>query len=93
MKTYKIIEILHSGRKGIRNTPVKDSKYNQMIGSIIECDLEYVEQFKPLKWWFKDHPFYEVWHTSEVLALLRDFENDLLYLETVNTIYVLKEII
>ena len=91
MKTYEILEILHSGRKGIRNTPVNNEKYGGIIGSVISLDIDLIEQFKCCNWYFMNHPFYDTWCTSEVLDLEQD-ERGAWYLETTNTIYVFKEV-
>ena len=48
---YKINEILHSGRKGIRNEPVNDFKYDGLVDSIVELKglnvIEDCKQFDP----------------------------------------------
>lgn len=92
MKIYIIREITHSGRKGLRGAPVEDEKYESMIGATIVCNLESAKQFKKLRWDFKNHPLYDYWNTSEVLALSYNYKTDLWELETVNTIYMLKEV-
>ena len=38
-KLYKIKSILHSGRKGERNTPREDGRYPLRIGRIVELDV------------------------------------------------------
>ena len=91
MKTYKIVEILHSGRKGQRYSPVTNPKYEYMVNSLIRLDFDFVKQYEPINWFFLNHPIYKYWNTSALLALSRD-EDEFWYLETVNTIYVLKEV-
>ena len=91
MKTYKIVEILHSGRKGRRYTVVTDNKYEHMVNSLIRLDIDFIKQYESVRWYFVDHPFHKYWNTSAVLALSRD-DDGLWYLETANTIYVLKEV-
>lgn len=40
MKQYRIKSILHSGRKGERNTPRTDGRYPLRIGRIVELDTK-----------------------------------------------------
>lgn len=91
---YRIVNILHSGRKGFRNSEVLDSKYQGMISSVIKLNeykhIEDVEQYKTLRWTFEDSESpYEWWETSAVIGLAVDWNNHF-RLETVNTIYVLE---
>ena len=86
---YKILDIVHSGRKGKRWEPVTDYKYDDLRGCILR--LGKIEQFKPVRATVYGHPYYETWLTSEVIGFDRDLNGDYL-LETVNTIYVLKEV-
>lgn len=92
MNKYIIKAITHNGRKGLRGTPVDAEKYESMIGATIVCNLEGAKQFRELRWDFENHPLYDYWNTSEVLALSYNYKTDLWELETVNTIYMLKEV-
>ena len=93
MKKYRIEKILHSGRKGIRFEPVIESKYDGLIGSIVEIeDLYSVEEFQTLHMIIKNHPQYDWWDTTEVLGLAYDSFKKEYFCETINTIYVFKEI-
>lgn len=91
-KKYEIIDILHSGRKDIRNTKRTDDKFDGMIGSIITIDR--VEAFKPLHFRFVDSTDSYRWTTTALIALYQDtrMDDDIYYFETVNTIYVLREL-
>ena len=40
MNYYRIKQILHSGRKGERNTPRIDGRYPMRIGRIVEFDVK-----------------------------------------------------
>lgn len=93
MQELKIKSIKHSGRKGLRGTPVADQKYEDMIGCTVFCDIKNAVQFHELRWNFDYHPRYDYWITSEVLALSYDEKNHIYELETANTIYELEEII
>ena len=59
MKKYKIVEILHSGRKGRRYTVVTDDKYDHMINREITLDIDKIKQYEPCRWNFVNHPFHE----------------------------------
>lgn len=93
---YKIIKIEHSGRRGIRGEPVTDGKYDGLVNSVFYLKgidtLEQCEQFSMLHMKFiETESFYDDWHTSEVLQIIRHFD-DLYEVETVNTIYYLMRI-
>ena len=92
---YKIVDILHSGRKGLRNTPVDEYKYDGMIGTIIKLDCNHIEDcenLKPVKWTFMSAKSpYTWWETSAVIGLSVDADTNF-RLETINTIYVLEAI-
>lgn len=95
MTKYKIIDVLHSGRKGIRGTPVEEHKYDQLVGSVIrmyDLEGESIKQFEPLRFNFVDHPLYEIWNTSELLQLAKDKKSGEYIIETVNTIYRLEKL-
>ena len=86
---YKIINIVHSGRKGPRWETVTDPKYDDMRGCILK--IGEIRQFKPINATIYGHPYYDTWRTSEVIGLSRDSDNNYI-LETVNTIYILEEV-
>lgn len=94
---YRIIDILHSGRLGIRDTRVDDEKYIGMIGSVIRLVgdlklLEDIKQFEQVMWHFvAGQSGYTWWITSEVIQLSRD-PDGLYTMETVNTIYILEQL-
>lgn len=89
---FKIIEIVHSGRKGTRYSPINNEKYYGLVDSIIEMKpLESLKSYEELKWNFVETKSgYEWWHTSVVICVSKH-ENDYL-VETVNTIYALQKI-
>ena len=92
---FRIVNILHSGRKGIRNTPVTDQKYNGMVNSIIKLrnnNIENIHQFDELRFDFVEtESEYDLWRSSCVIAISLGYDN-LYYVETINTIYVLEEV-
>lgn len=84
---YRIKGIYHSGRKGLRMSPVTEYKYDGLIGCQIEWDVNSLRQFQPTRFWYKNVLW---WDTSPVIQLTkRNF--DVYELETVNTIYILEE--
>ena len=87
IKPYKIIDIVHSGRKDIRGKRVTAEKYTDVIGSTILLDVDKIVQFKCINFLFKNHPEYDYWTTSEVLALKIDMD-DVVHIETANSIYI-----
>ena len=89
---YKVLEILHSGRKGIRQTPVDDPKYDGVVDSIIDMPLlESLNPFEELAWDFVETTSeYEWWHTSSILGIKK--YDDIYEIETVNTIYLLQRL-
>lgn len=91
-KKYKIIDIAHSGRKGERNTPVDDPKYDGLKDSVIESrDLEDMYQFETCHWNIvTTESSYKWWETTPMVALSK--VGDMYKLETVNTIYVLEDV-
>ena len=87
MRTYyRIVDIVHSGRKGIRGEQVTDAKYDGLIGCRATLDITEIERFKPVKIYLLDYNPW--WVTSEVLGLF--VSNDKVEIETVNTIYRLE---
>ena len=96
MKKYEIISITHSGRKGLRGTPVDEIRYDGLVGSIVVCkDLEGEAESiknKPFHFDFasRNEPYeYRFWDTTLVLGLYIN-KNWNYVLETVNTLYELK---
>ena len=90
MKQYTLTNIVHSGRKGVRGEPVTDVKYEYMIGKTVALDISTLKPYKLFTFWFKNHPFYRCWHTSEVVAAAESGDGKELKIETINTIYEFK---
>ena len=91
---FKIKQILHSGRKGVRNTEVDAIKFYGMKDAIIFADLNDVNEFQSFRWDFEHslhHPWYN-WETSPVIAMAQNEETGDYLIETINTIYVLEPI-
>ena len=87
---FRIKEILHSGRKGIRGEPVDDYKYDGLVGCYAEFDINDIRAYQGVHMVISGHSFYDWWHTSPVIQLTRRNFN-VYELETVNTIYILEE--
>jgi len=92
MKTsYIVTDILHSGRKGERNTPVDDIKYQGLIGYKVGFDVDEIERGEEFKMWVLNSPYYRDWYTSMVIAAWINEQDHILTIETENSLYVLKE--
>ena len=94
-KKYVITGIYHSGRKGIRDEPVDNPKYEEVVGSTIESyDVEKLHQFYNYCFRFiKTSAPHKTWVTSPVIGLAKAYTDVPEYrIETVNAIYVLREI-
>ena len=90
-KLYKLLDVVHSGRKGIRGTTVCDMKYEGLIGYTCSFDIDDIQQFKQMKFDVVDSQYYDWWKTSEVLEVGIN-EEGLIVVETANTIYKFLEI-
>ena len=89
---YKIKNITHSGRKGIRGEKYNGYKYSSLINTLINnFSINNVEQFKPIKWDLINNDMYEWWDTSEVIGLSLSPEKTYI-IETINAIYELESI-
>lgn len=92
---YKITNILHSGRKGVRDEPVADQKYNGLVGSVVVLiGMDIVEdckQFDKLSMIIisSDSNYY-YWDTSAVISIARGYCGEY-HVETLNAIYILEE--
>lgn len=89
---YRIVDIVHSGRKGIRGERVTDVKYDGLIGSRVGFDIKAIKHFESVRMYLLDYnPYsYRWWDTSEVIAL--NAYDGKIELETANTIYKFEEI-
>ena len=92
MAKYKIIDIVHSGRKGIRGTKVTQSKYENMIGCIAYIDIDNIELFQSVHMILKGHPEYDWWDTSVLISYEINWRINKISLETANSIYILEKI-
>ena len=91
-KKYKIITILHSGRKDTRFKKVDADKYDGLIGSTVICkDLNNIKQFECLQMKVLDSSFHKVWETTSVISLSENV-NHFICCETINSIYILCEL-
>jgi len=93
---YTITDILHSGRRGLRNMPSNDPKYNGIAGSVVTLrnvnKIEDYKQFDELQFNFVDTKSnYEIWNATPIVAIGMD-KSGRYVVETVNTIYHMKEV-
>lgn len=92
MSKYKIIDIVHSGRKGTRGTKVTQSKYENMVGCIAYIDIDNIKLFKSVHMILKGHPEYNLWDTSVLISCEVNWRINEISLETTNSIYILEKI-
>ena len=92
-KKYKILKILHNGRKGIRGNPVTDIKYDGLINADVYIEnLDDIVKFQCLHINIIGHSTYNWWDTTEVITMSYNPINRKYYIETINTIYILQEL-
>ena len=89
-KYFKLLDVVHNGRKGLRGSQMCDRKYEGLIGAHCKFDLDNIQQFKPLKFEVINSLYYDYWHTSEVLEVA--VINGVLEIETANSIYRFREL-
>ena len=91
---YRIINITHSGRKGLRGTPVEDFRHHGLLNCIVEFNFDSIEdlkQFECVPMTVYGNIACELWYTSEVIQITRTDRGYIM--ETVNTIYELMEVL
>ena len=93
-RVYKIIGIVHSGKKGERGTPVSEDKYDQLIGCHVSFDIDKIYLGYGLTMYLKpgDHPYYDWWTMSCLQRVDYDEEDNILTIETLNSIYYLEDL-
>ena len=94
-KKYKIISIVHSGRKDARFKKVNADKYDGLIGATIICkNLDDIKQFEYLRMKVLDSPFHKAWETTAIVSLRKEVKefHIFYYCETINSIYILYEL-
>lgn len=92
-KEYLVVDVLHSGRKGKRNTQVDDYKYRGLIGYKVGFDINELEQGKGFMMWVLDSPHYREWYTTMIVAAWVNEQDNTVTIETANSLYILKEIL
>ena len=90
MGLFRIKGIYHSGRKGLRMSPVTEYKYDGLVGCVIEWNINSIQLFQPTRFLIKNHPIYSLWNTSAIIQLSKEKYSDTYILETINTIYELE---
>lgn len=91
-RKYKISEILHSGRKGLRNTPNTDNKYDGLLGCTVSLDVADLRPYHGIYMDVYDSRIYDYWETSVIIEAMQYRDSGNLILETANTIYKLEAI-
>ena len=95
LEKYKLINIVHSGRKGLRGTTVDAFKYDGLINSDVWFDIFDCQRGKNFRFLLKHHPNYDYWDTSLVLAVKEGYDEDGIKrfeIETENSIYILEKV-
>ena len=75
MGLFRIKGIYHSGRNGLRMSPVTEYKYDGLIGCQVNWDIDYLRQFKCTRFWLENHSKYSWWDTSPVIQLTKKDSN------------------
>ena len=93
-KRFKILNIVHSGTKGERGTPVTEKKYDGLVGCEVRFDINnicvgYSLILHIVPWM---HKYYDYWTISAIERIDHDEEDGILILETLNSIYYLEEL-
>ena len=88
-KQFKLLDVVHSGRKGIRGDAIDNPKYKGLVGYYCSFDVDDIQQFKPFEFTVIDSVYYDWWKTSEVLEVIK--MDRYLLIETANSIYRFKE--
>jgi len=89
-KKYRIKEILHSGRRGIRNEPCTDEKYDDIRGRIGWVDIDEIKQFERYRIDLVSDDKFDWWTISEVFELGVNRNTGDIQIETANSIYMLE---
>lgn len=87
---YIVTSITHSGRKGPRNEPVNDSKYDEILNAKVIANFSDIQQYEPFTVRIIGYLGTAKWTTSEVLGVSRGITtNGKCYyiVETANSIY------
>lgn len=95
MKGYfRITKIVHNGAKGERETPVTDEKYDGLIGCPVSFDMSDIHIGYSLTMYIAPyaHRLYDWFTVSCIQDVVYDPNEKTLIIETMNSIYYLKEI-
>lgn len=89
---YRILNIVHSGRKGERGTAVTDDKYDGVVGCRVMFDTKELKRGYRLRMFFVpyEHRIYDWWTISLVQHFYHEEEDNVLVIETLNSIYYLE---
>ena len=95
-KLYQIKSILHTGRKGERDTPRTDGRYPLRINRIVELDVRTLAKGFPLILdYVKDENGNDYRGMSLNCSLIKDWDyvfDNRIKIETNNSIYELEEV-
>ena len=91
---FKILDITHSGTKGERGTPVTADKYDGLIGCPVSFDMNDIHIGYSLTMYIAPyaHRLYDWFTVSCIQDVVYDPNEKMLIIETINSIYYLKEI-
>ena len=94
---YKIAGIYHNGKEGNRWDLRKDDKHDGLRGCFVKFNPNDVKLMNNAIFKFCMHQLYQEWYSDEkVIGFWHKRGelngNDLFFLETVNTIYILEEL-
>ena len=87
---YIVTSITHSGRKGPRNEPVNNSKYDEILNAKVIANFSDIQQYEPFTVRILGYLGAAKWTTSEVLGVSRGITTNGKYyyiVETANSIY------
>lgn len=91
MVNYKVLTVLHSGRRGLRGSPAKECLY--LVG-LKTCFIPYFDgwkQFTPISFKFCNDGNYSTTVNGNIIQWTKNWNNTT-EIETLNYIYVLEEI-
>ena len=93
---YKIKSILHSGRKGDRNTPRTDGKYPMRINRIVEFDVKNIVIGYPFYFdYIKDENGNDYTGFYFRTSFVKDWDyvyDNVIHIETNNSIYEFEKV-
>lgn len=89
---YRILNITHNGTKGERGVTVTEEKYDGVIGCQVSFNPDNIRIGYGLTMIFAPyaHRDYEWWSLSNIQNVYHEEEDNILVIETTNSIYYLE---